>query len=94
MAEPTTIGASIAAIVLALGAVLAKWKPWASSVRAEVATNVAEASVVDTLRAEFTRLSTRVETMEREVLRLRRRTWQLEDELARHGMPVPPEVMT
>lgn len=87
----TAFGTAIAGILSGIGLVWAKGKIIGSAARAEVAANDAEASVITTLRAEFDRLALKVELLEGRCDKYARRIWQLEAELARHGMPVPPE---
>lgn len=91
--DPTSGG--IGAAVAAVGGLLYAWLTKGSrraAIANEIAATSAETGVIETLREEVTRLSARLTNLEARCDRQARRIWQLEAELAKHGMPVPAEV--
>jgi predicted RNase H-like nuclease (RuvC/YqgF family) len=94
----TALGGALTLLLGGVGAVLMKFKPWKTAAKAEAAANDAEATVINTLRAEFERQAEKVSVCERRITELEsrcdrqaRRIWQLEHELARHGIEIPAE---
>lgn len=88
------IGAAIAAVVGgAIAWVTGKQRRQAedSGYSTETVRNQAEVDIIDTLRAEVSRLAERVNKLETEGQRLRMRVWHLEDEMRKHSIPIPPE---
>jgi hypothetical protein len=59
--------------------------------KADDAATDTEAVVITTLRAEFKRLSDRVEKLERREIQLQLRVWQLEGVIRKAGIEPPPE---
>lgn len=82
-------GAGVGGAFATVLAYLAKHKIFGSSAKAEVAANDAEAAVITTLRHEVDRMSARLANLESRCDNQARRIWQLEAELARHGIEVP-----
>ncbi len=92
--DPTSGG--IGAAVAAVGGLLYAWLTKGSrraAIANEIASTTAETGVIETLREEVNRLSARLTNLEARCDRQARRIWQLEAELARHGMPVPAEIV-
>jgi hypothetical protein len=88
-----TIGAGIAAAIAgALAWLTGRQRRQAEEYGygADAAGYKAEKDIIENLRAEVARLSERVQALETDGLRMRSRVWHLEDELRKHGIPVPP----
>jgi hypothetical protein len=93
---PSGLGAIGAAIAAVVGGAIA-WVTGRQRRQAEeygygadAAGYQAEKDIIGNLRAEVARLSDRVQALETDGLRMRSRVWHLEDELRKHGIPVPP----
>lgn len=83
----TSLGTALGGLVIGIGGMFAKAK--IGSAKVDAAANEAESAVITTMRAEFDRMSARLTNLEERCDKQARRIWQLEAELARHGIEVP-----
>jgi hypothetical protein len=93
----TQVGIALTTFAAGVGAVLVKWKPWASSSKADTAANEAEAAMYQRLRSDIDALSSDVQRLRAELDRerthgrnLEQYIWQLQGLMRAANIEPPP----